>query len=285
MHALTIELVFAVAFAGGLLSLWFDVADQAYLPTVVDRDRLVEGNSKLELSRTAAEIAGPGLAGWLVQALTAPLAILLDALSFLGSAVLLWRVRAVERPPTRSDHVRRIGGEIAEGVRVVVGNAWLRAIAGGAGLLGFFNALLESVFVLYVARALGLSPALVGTVFAVGSVGFVVGSLLPERLARRFGLGRTTVAAVALVAASDLLVPLAGGSVLLVGASLAVAQFFFGIGLTVFNFNQASLRQAIVPGRLQGRASAMIRLLAAGWCRSAHSWAGFSGRQSVFAQP
>ena len=124
--------------------------------------------------------------------------------------------------------------------------------------------MLEAVFVLYIARSLGLGPALIGAIFSVGSAGFVVGSLLPQRLARRFGIGRVTILALALVGASDLLVPLAGGSPAVAVPLLTAAQFFFGIGLTVFNVNQASLRQAVVPGHLQGRASATIRVLGAG---------------------
>ena len=213
------------------------------------------------MSRTAAEIAGPGLAGGLLQLVTAPLAILLDACSYVGSGLTIAWIRVQEPAPERAGRVRRLGAEIREGVALVGDDRRLRALAGGGVLVGFFNAALEAVFVLYVVRQLGLGPAVLGAVFAVGSAGFLVGALLPERVARRIGLGPATAAGVALAAASDLLVPLAGGSWWTVVPTLTAAQFVFGIGVTVFKVNQASLRQAIVPDRLRGRASATVRVL------------------------
>ncbi|MDQ3694929.1 MAG: MFS transporter [Chloroflexota bacterium] len=261
---LSIELLYAAVFFVGLLTLFFDVAYQAFLPVVVPPSRIVEANSKLELSRTAAEVAGPGLAGWLVQVVTAPLSILGTALTFLASALLLARLRVAEAVSTGPVAGGRLLGEIGDGLLVVFHDPRLRAIAGSRGVLGLFNAMLEAVFVLHIARSLGLSPALIGLVFAVGSIGFVIGSLLPSRLSVRFGLGPATIAAVALVGISDLLVSAAAGSLLVVVPLLIVAQFCFGVGFTVFNVNQASLRQDVVPVRLQGRASATIRFLAVG---------------------
>ncbi|MBA3518246.1 MAG: MFS transporter [Rhizobiales bacterium] len=261
---LSMELLYAVALLGGALTLFFDVAYQAFLPTLVDRDQLVDGNSKLELSRTAAEIAGPSLAGWLVHLLTGPVAVALDAVSYLLSALLLWRIRVHEPAPSRSAGVQRLWEEIREGLQVVVRDPRLRALVGGRGLLDLFNAMLEAVFVLYIVRALGIGPALIGFIFTVGGVGFLVGALLPNRASYRFGFGTATVGGIALVGLSDLLVPLASGSLLVVVPLLVTAQFLFGLGLTVFNVNQASLRQAIVPGRLQGRASATVHFLATG---------------------
>lgn len=135
----------------------------------------------------------------------------------------------------------------------------LLAIAGARAVLSLFNAMLEAVFILYITRSLDLGAATIGLIFMVGSVGFIAGSLLSERLSRRLGLGWTTVAAIVLVGGSDLLVPIAAGSTTAVVALLVAAQFLFGIGLTVFNVNQASLRQAIVPAALQGRAAATLR--------------------------
>ena len=263
LDALSLGLLLAVALLNGLLGLFFDVAYQALLPALLTRDRLVEGNSRLETSRTAAEIAGPGLAGWLIHVSTAPLAIAVDAASYVASALFLGRIRAQEPPPARLEAGSRLWDEIWVGVGAVFGDPRLRALAGGKGLLGLFNAMLEAVFFLFIARDLGVGPGLLGLVFAVGSVGFAVGSLLPDPVARRIGVGRATVAALALVAASDLLVPLASGSLVVVLPLLVAAQLFFGIGLTVFNVNAVSLRQSIVAGHLQGRASGTMRLMGA----------------------
>lgn len=259
---LSVEILCAVVFLVGLMTLFFDVAYQAILPDIVPQSKIVEANSRLELARTAAEIAGPSLAGWLVQVLAAPLTIAGNALAYLGSALLLARIRVAETLATRPATSRPLLAEIGDGLRVVIGDPRLRAIAGSRGVLGFFNAMLESVFVLFVARSLGLSPATIGLVFAVGSVGFVVGSLLPDRLTTRFGLGPATVAALALVGISDLLVSFAPGTLVIAVSMLIVAQFCFGVGFTVFNVNQASLRQITVPAHLQGRASATVRVLA-----------------------
>lgn len=159
---LRVEALYAVAFLAGGLTLVFDIAAQSFFPTLVGRDRLVEGNSKLEVSRSAAEIVGPGLAGGLVQVLTTPFAIVADALSFLASALLLGLIGAPEPAPAPPDARQRLRLAIGEGLRAVLGHPVLRALAGAAGLLAFFNSLLEAVVLLYLSRDLGISPALLG---------------------------------------------------------------------------------------------------------------------------
>lgn len=262
---LSVELLYVVALLGGMLSLFFDVAYQAFLPLLVPRDKLTDANAKSALGGTAAQLAGPSLAGWLIQLLSAPLAIAADAVSYLVSALMLARIRAKEPAPTAGANRRGVRSEAGEGLHVVFRDPRLRALAGGRSLLALFNAMLEAVVVLYLVRALGVGPALLGFIFSVGSAGFVVGALLPSRLAGRFGIGFAMIGGMMLVGLSDLLVPLAGGSRLIVIPLLVVAEFGFGLGLTVFNVNQVSLRQAIIPLRLQGRATATVHVLLAGF--------------------
>lgn len=262
LGVLSVPLLIGVALATGVGSLFFDVAYQALLPIVVPRDRLLDGNGKLELSRTAAELGGPGLAGLLLHLVAAPLTITVDAASFLVSALILMRLRIVERVPASAGVTRRLLADIRDGLRVVTGDDRLRAVAGSRGLLGFFNAMLEAVFALYLVREVGLSPLAIGFVFAVGSGGFLLGSVLPGRISARDGLGPAMAAAVALVAVSDFAVAMAGRSPVVALPALAAAEFCFGVGLTVYNVNQASLRQAIVAEHLQGRAAATIRFVA-----------------------
>lgn len=264
MGTLSMELLYVVAFSGGMLTLFFDVAYQAILPAIVNRDHLVEGNSKLAQSAAAAEIAGPSLAGWLVHLLTAPFAIAADAFSYVVSALLLSRIRTSESNVSNTGQSRRLSEEIGEGLRVVIGDPRLRAIVGGRGLLNLFNAMLEAVFVLYIVRSLGVGPAVLGFIFAVGSVGFLVGAFLPDRAADRFGVGKATIGGIALVGLSDLIVPLAHGSLLTVVPLLVAAQFLFGLGFTVFNVQQVGLRQALVPDRLRSRAAATSSVLVTG---------------------
>ena len=164
---LRIEHLYVVAFLVGTLELFFDVAHRSFLPSLVKREQLVEGNSKLEMSRSIAMILGPGVAGGLVQLVTAPIAIAVDAISFLISALFLGWIRAPEPAPKPSDQRENIWRELGEGLRLVSGNRLLRAIAGCMGIVGLFNSVLEAVFVLYVTRELGIEPGLLGLVCSV----------------------------------------------------------------------------------------------------------------------
>ncbi|MBA3275780.1 MAG: MFS transporter [Chloroflexia bacterium] len=265
LDMLSIPLLYLIVLVSGVGSLLFDVAYGAFLPSVVERQRLVEGNSKLELSRTASELAGPGLAGNLIQVLGAPLTLLGNAFLYLVSVLTIWRIRVRE-------HVDDLGqeqeagmwGRIQAGLGIVWRTGTLRAVVGTRGVLNLFNAMLEAVFVLYIVQVLDVGPATLGIVFSIGGLGFLVGALLPSLVNRRLGLGATTAMALVVVGASDLLVPLAEGSGWLVVPLLIAAQFFFGIGMTLFNVNQVSIRQVAVPDHLRGRAGATARFVAMG---------------------
>jgi MFS family permease len=261
---LRIELLFAVTLLTGTLSVFYVVAYRSYLPALVLREQLVEGNSKLEISRSAAEIGGPGLAGVLVQVIGAPLAVIADAFSFLASAALIGSIRSAERNNEPVDRRAGLLGEAVEGLRLVLGDQLLRSIAGATATATIFSSMLEAVFILYLTRTLDLRPVTIGVVFAAGSVGFLAGALLPERLTRRFGLGPVLAGSLALLGLGDLLIPLAAGPRMLVIGLLILAQFILGIGLTVFSVNQVSLRQAVTPERLQGRMNATMLVLISG---------------------
>jgi MFS family permease len=266
LGVLRIEHLYVVAFLGGTLAPFSDVARQAFLLSLVGREQLVEGNSKLEMSWSVAEILGPGVAGGLVQLVTAPMAIAFDAISFLISALFLGLIRTPEPAPRPSDQRQDIWGEIGEGLRLVSGDRLLRTIAGCIGTVNLFNSVLEAVFLLYLTRELGIGPGLLGLAFASGSVGFLLGALLPGWITRRFGLGPGIIGALLMVGLSDLLIPLVDGSmaVVVIMMVLVAAQFFFGLGFVIFNTGQVSLRQAITPDRLQGRMNATMSFIAWG---------------------
>jgi MFS family permease len=263
LGVLRIEYLYIVAFLAGTLELFFDLAHRSFLPSLVEREQLVEGNSKLEMSRSVAEILGPGLAGGLVQLVTAPIAMAVDAISFLVSALFLGWVRAPEPAPRPPDQRQNIWREIGKGLKLVFNNRLLRAITGCIGTISLFNSVLEAVFVLYVTRELGIGPGLLGLAFASGSVGFLLGTLLPGWVTRRFGLGPGIIGALLLVGLSDLLIPLVDGSmaVVVIMVVLMLAQFFFGLGFVIFNTGQVSLRQAVTPDDLQGRMNATVSLI------------------------
>lgn len=260
---LHMALLLLATFLIGILTLVFEVAAQAFLPTLILHEQLLDANSKLEISRSAAEIAGPGMAGVLVQLLSAPLALLADALSFVVSALLLAGIR-VSEPPLSHDAGSRVRAEIEEGARWVIHHPVLRPLTGATGILAFFNSLLEAVYLLYLTHTLALTPATLGIIFTLGGVGFLLGALAAERVARRVGVGRTLILALALVGLADLVAPLIGGSLRVVAPALVGAECCFGLGLVVFNITTASLRQGSTPDRLQGRMNATVRLFVQG---------------------
>jgi MFS family permease len=261
---LRLEHLYGLTFLLSTLGLLSGVAHGPFLLSLIGRERVVEGNSKLRISRSAAEILGPGLAGGLIQAITAPIAIAIDAGSRLASAAFLWWIRTPEPAPQQTEQRQDVWREIGEGLRVVTGDPSLRAIAGCIGALNLFNSALETVWLLYVTRTLGIAPGLLGLISACGGAGFLIGALLPDKAARRFGLGPAIIGGVLLAALSDLLTPLAGGPIVAIAAILITSQFLFGLGLTVFDVGQLSLRQIATPDRLQGRVNATISVIGIG---------------------
>jgi MFS family permease len=253
---LRIEILYVSAFGTGALGLLFGVAYQSYLPTLIAHQQLVEGNSKLELSRSGAEIVGPGLAGLLAQWFTAPVALVVDALSFGVSAISLALIRAPEPLPEISEKPEPMLRAALDGLSVVWRNPTLCALLGCVGTINLFNTLLETVFLLYMTDKLGLEPGVIGLIFASGSIGFMAGALAAERITRRIGLGPAIIAGVLIAAGSDFVLPLVNGPVGLMVILLIGAQLCFGLGLTLYNVGQASLRQSITPNHLRGRMNA-----------------------------
>jgi Na+/melibiose symporter-like transporter len=246
----------------GVGAVFFDLSYLSYLPSLVRREHLVEGNSKLAVSASVAEVGGPGLAGLLVQALTAPIAVLVDAVSYLASAVSLLAIRSREPEPAQAGrlglhHLRR---EIAEGLRVVLGNRYLRAIAGEAFTYNLFVQFVETLFLLYAVEQLGYGPGAVGLILSGAAIGGLLGSVLAPRVVGRAGFGPTFLWSTALACAAPVLVPLATGPRPLVTAMIGVSFFVGGAGITVAVVASTSLRQSVTPDRLLGRMNASMRL-------------------------
>jgi MFS family permease len=245
-----------VAFGVGSMAVVSEVAQYAYVPTLVGRERLVECNSRLQVSHSATDAAGPGAAGVLVQLLSAPLAVLADAVSFLVSAALLRSIRQPEPPPEPEEPGVPMRRAIADGLRMLLGHPLLRAIIVVSVPISFFTSGFMAIYVLFATRELGLGPATIGLIFAVGGVGAVSGAMLARWAADRFGVGPAMIGGWVLAAAGSLLVPLAAGPVVVVVAMLAVAKAFEGITDTVANIHQWSLRQVVTPDQLAGRVTA-----------------------------
>lgn len=261
---LTMAQLYAVAFLAGSLGVIFDVAYRSYLPSLVPRDDLLAGNTRLEGSAQAAVTLGPGLAGGLVQLVTAPFAILADALSFVVSAVTLGLIRARERSPADTTKQPAVLTELRTGLLAVLHHPLLRALAGASGLFNLFDSMLIALYALYLTRVLGASAALAGLILTLaGLVGFA-GVALSGVLPRRFGLGRTIVCALLVAGACELLIGLARGPLLVASAMVVVGEGLLQAADGVYGINAVTLRQALVPDRLQGRVNATVRVISVG---------------------
>lgn len=261
---LRIEHLTVIAFLVGGLTVIFHLAYQSFLPSLVKLDQLVEGNSKLTASASIAEIGGPGLAGFLIEITSAPFAILLDAFSYAVSALSLGLIRQPEPAPAVAAGKTNLLHEIREGLRIVFGNPYLRAIAGEAATYNVFWTVIETVYFLYVVQELGLRPGVIGLVFMLGSIGGFLGTLMADRLAQRFGVGSSILGAMVLACFAPLLIPLTGSETISTVTLLTAAAFFGGIGVTISNIHVISLRQTITPDRLLGRMNASYRMLVTG---------------------
>ena len=191
----------------------------------------------------------------------APAALLVDAASFLVSALLIARIRAREGLRQVGTTSTSIWHEAAGGLREIQRQGPVKTLAFTAAGIGMFNAMIEAVIILYLTRTIGVEPGVLGLMFAAGSGGFVVGAMLPVTLARRFGVGPTMTMAILAIGLSDLAIPLVGSNVVVVSLVVALSQFFFGIGITVFNVSQRTMLQDLVPNRSLGRVGGTLRTI------------------------
>jgi len=264
LDLLRIELLYVVAFTAGLLTLLFRVAYTSFLPSLISREDLVEGNSRLQVSQSAAQVAGPGIGGTLVQVLTAPIAILLDAVSFFISAVVLMLIRRQEPAPAPPEQPRSVRAEVGEGLRTVLHDPTLRSIGAWAGTFNLFGAVMGAVYILYLTRDLEIRASAVGLILAIGSMSGLISAMLARRVIDSLGVGRGMVGAALLASASQLLVPLAAGPAPVAVSILILAGLLFGIAAPILGINILTLQQAITPDRLLGRVNATMQVLIVG---------------------
>ena len=259
--ALTLAQLFVVGFVVGTFTVFFDVSYQSYLPSLVGREQIIEGNSKLEVSRTTAQITGPGVAGGLIGLITAPYAILLDAISFAASGGFLSAIRKHEERPTRAEGAAkpRMRTELWEGLQYVVRHPLLRPQAICTGTSNFFSNVMFSIFLVYAVRTLDLSAEEIGLIFTLAGPGGLVGALFSNRIATRFGVGRTTIAMTVLFGTAGFVYPLAPNS--FPHPWFVAAGLVTSFSVVVYNITQVSLRQAITPQRIQGRMNSVMRFL------------------------
>jgi MFS family permease len=264
-HALTMGQLFAVAFISGTLSAFFDIADQSYLPAILERDDLVDGNANLQISYSVAQIGGPTLGGNLIAVMAAPFAVVVDALSFFVSGGLISAIRRRESKPARrlddSGRPASMAAEIVEGMRFVLGNRYLRSIAFCTGTTNLFGAALFGVFPVLIWHELRLPPAFYGTVMGLASVGFLAGAAVSSWLPGKIGLGRTIVLSTAIAPPAFLLMTLTPGDLNIAAVTLFVGWFVAGTSQVIYNVAQVSLRQALTPSDMQSRMNATLRFI------------------------
>ncbi len=263
VHVLHIEQLYIVGALTGILTVFFNVADESFLPALIPQQDLVEGNSKLGASDSLAEITGPAVAGPLVQVVGGPMAILFDAVSFLCSALCIGLISKPELLPQAHERQQSFRLEITEGLRLIVGNPLLRALAGSASIFNFFGNFIGVTYILYIIRELGIAPIFVGFLIATGGISALVGALFAQRVVQRLGLGPTIGVALLIYGVTGLLTPLAHGPVVLALLLLFLAQLG-DASASIYFIAEISLRQAIIPNHLLGRVNSSMQFLTRG---------------------
>ncbi len=258
LGVLTLAQLVVVALLVGVCTVFFDIAYQSYLPSLIGREHLVEGNSKLQASQSVADVSGPALAGGVAQAIGAANGVLATGLGYLGSALFLWRIKGVE-PPPRPREGRKLRTDIAEGLRFVFDNRSLRAIVGCTGTSNFFSGLEMAVVILFLVRDVGLSEGLVGLLLSAGGIGGVLGAVTANRWNQRLGQTRVIWLSLLVTQPFGLLLPLTANDWRIGLAMLGTAIAAYGV--IVYNVSQVSFRQTLCPDHLLGRMNASVRFL------------------------
>lgn len=259
LHVLTLEQLFVVGFLAGSLTVVFDILWATIFVSVAPRERYVEGNTLLSGSRSIAVVVGPSIAGGLVQALGAPIAIVVDSVSFIASAISLRFVHSPEVPAEPDETPLR--ERLMVGLRFIARDPIMRATILSAAWINFFNFGFAALFLLYATRELGVPPALLGLVLGAGAVGGVVGAVIAAAVGRRIGLGPAFLLGCLLFPAPLILVPLATGPLPLVLAFLFMAEFGGGIGVMILDINIGAAILARTPDRIRNRVMGSFRFI------------------------
>lgn len=254
----SMPLLYAVALLLGCARLFGDVADQSYLPTLIGKDTLIAGNSKLETVRSGAEFAGPGIAGFLVQLLGAAGTLAGQAVTSLVSVVLLGRIGAREEKPEPAPR-RHLLRDIREGLGYVLGHRILRLIALNTAAVNLFLSAVMAIEVLFLTRTVGLPPAAVGWVLTTATIGSVLAATVADRVTRAVGAARLTWLSLLVTMPFGLLLPLADKDWRI--GLFVLGSFVQSAGVTLYNICQVTYRQTVCPPHLLGRMTATMRFL------------------------
>ena len=269
---LTMPLLFAVTLIQGLLNVFFLVAYPAYLPSLVAHEHIAASNAKLQLSESASQVVGPSLAGLLTQAITAPFAIALDAVSYAISALCfslihtpeLLPIERIANPDQSQSALLKVKNDIIDGLHFLLRHKLLRIMLVFGILANVSGGITYAILVLFVTRELGLNAVQFGIVMSAAGPGSIIGALISVRLVKRFGVAPTMLVGIIMSSLSSFVFPLLNGSALIVMGVMMSAEFIFGVGSTLWGVNVMSMRQMVTPSELLGRVTASMRTLIIG---------------------
>jgi len=256
---LSIELLFVVAFIVGTLAVVFDISWNTFFVAVAKREQYVQANALLSGSRSMSWVAGPAIAGVLIQILTAPITLIVDALSFLGSAFFLGRIHAPEPPIDAEPGTVR--EQLREGLSFIARDPIIRGVLLSVATVNLFNYGFQALFILYATVNLGVEPGILGLALGAGAVGGVIGAVVAGRVGRIIGIGRAYLVGLILYPAPLILIPLAGGPPILILAFLFLSEFLAGMGVMILDINAGAMLLARTPDKIRGRSAGTFRFV------------------------
>jgi predicted MFS family arabinose efflux permease len=253
--AITMTQLFAVALLSGAAGVVYQTAYPSFFVSLVRKDQYLEANSLTSTTRSGSFIVGPALGGGLIQALTAPVALIVDGVSFLVAALLTRQVSIDESAREHDESDDRLLRRARAGMRFVLRHPYLKASLGCATTINFFSFVVSALVILYASRHLGLSAGVIGLAFGIGASGGLLGAALATPVARRIEVGRTIAVGAVVFAAPMALLPLASGSTWTKAAVLGLVEFLSGVGVMLFDINLNALQTAVTPDDMRSRTS------------------------------
>lgn len=244
-----------ISFLLATSSMTFQFAYTSVLPAIVSKQELTEGNSKLEATRATTQFVGPSIAGMLIQAVTAPVAILVDAISYLLSILFFKKVDIVEVIPERSTKTNMMA-QIKSGFSYLLINPFLRTISLTTAGINFSRCMFDAVYILFVVNTLSIEAGQLGLIYGVGSIGSVIGSLFANKISNKIGTGSTIISAALIIGIGFIIASLAAGNLFVIITLLFLAQLCTSLGNSIFFITQVSVRQAVTPNQMMGRVNA-----------------------------
>jgi len=254
LNILNIWLLYLIAFLSASCSMMFQFAYTSVLPSIVSKEALTEGNSKLEATRATTQFIGPSIAGVLIQTFTAPVAILINAATELFSLVFLKRIKINEATPEKS--ANNVLQQIVSGFSILFKSNFLRTISLTTAVLNFARSAIDAVYILFIVSTLSVDAALIGIIYGVGSVGSIIGAMLANKLVKKIGIGATIILAAISIGIGFIVIAVIAGPLYIVIPLLLVSRTLTSMGNTLFFITQVSVRQALVPNEVMGRVNA-----------------------------